>query len=110
MGVSIHAVILENTDSEFVISEEETYVGGIWDAFPRHHTRTQLSRAQCWSDRQLPAGLQGSYSAMWAVLLCVRKGQVGTSSDDKALKLKPGSVLYESSVVAKLLVTSAGAQ
>lgn len=44
VSVSIHSVILENTDSWFVVPEEGSCVEDIWDAFPRLHTRTQHSR------------------------------------------------------------------
>lgn len=104
MSVSIHTVILENTDSQFGFSEEKSYVEDIWDAFPRLRTRTQHSRVTALLE-QLPApswtsGKLGSTT--WALLPCFRKGQVDTSSDDRALKLKSGSISYRRALLREV--------
>lgn len=106
MGVSIHTIILENIDSWFVASEEESYVEDIWDAFPSLRARTQLNRFTVlleWSPApSWTSGKAGKVSStIWAVLPCFRKGQVGTSSDVKALKLKSGSILYRRNLLVQ---------
>ena len=102
MRVSIHAVTLENTDSQFVISEG-SHAEDVWDAFPRLHTRTQHSGVTVLLER--PPALSWTSeklgSTAWAVPPCFRKGQVGTSSDVKALKLKSGSVLYRRALLGQ---------
>lgn len=100
-GMSIHTIILENTDAHFVISEERRCVEDSWDAFPRLHTRTQHSRVAVPLERHpAPSWTSGKLdSTMWAVPLCVGKGQVGASSEDKALKLKSSSVLYRKALL-----------
>lgn len=100
-GISIPTIILENTDAHFVISEESSCVEGSWDAFPRLHTRTQHNRVTAILEQHpAPSWTSGKRdSTMWAVPLCVRKGQVGPSSEDKACKFYSGSVLYRKALL-----------
>lgn len=93
--MSISTIILENTDAHFVISEERNCVEDGWDSFPRLRIRAQHSRVTAILEQHsAPSWTSGKQdSTMWAVPLCVGKGQVGASSEDKALKLKSGSVL-----------------